>query len=273
MSKKYRPIIKEGTHLARSKNSDGTYRGALLDNKTNQVVGQAEWEEVEEDDDYNYLYEDCSVVEDAESEENVLESLVALAVIISGIKVIEKTSPYIEDVIKKKVIPSFDKTRGWITEKVSKKFNIKKRCDLSKKDNNQLKNIIDETDSEIITESIGVEILNQDSDNSNKYIGSISREEAEQHMLKIKILSASLANEIRILTNKCIDGNDITLEKKLEIQNEMEKLMAVEVIDTIKMLLENKFISDEMTRKIFEEFILGNVIVDDKSIPIKTLIG
>ncbi len=53
----------------------------------------------------------------------------------------------------------------------------------------------------------------------------------------------------------------------------MEKLMAVEVIDTIKMLLENKFISDEMTRKIFEEFILGNVIVDDKSIPIKTLIG
>lgn len=271
MSKKYRPIIKEGTHLAQSKNSEGTYRGALLDDKTNQVVGQAEWEEVEEDDDYNYLYEDCSLVEDTESEENVLESLVALAVIIGGIKVIEKTSPYIEDVVKKKVIPTFDKTKGWITEKVSKKFNIKKRCNFSKKDNNQFKNIIDETDCEIITDSIEVETLKQDSD--NKYIGSISREEAEQHIIKIKILSASLANEIRILTNKCIDGNNITLEKKLEIQNEMEKLMAVEVIDTIKMLLENKFISDEVTRNIFAEFILGNVIVDDKSIPIKTLIG
>lgn len=44
--KSYRPIIKEGTHLASSKETAGAVRGALLDNVTNKVVGQAEWEEV-----------------------------------------------------------------------------------------------------------------------------------------------------------------------------------------------------------------------------------
>lgn len=44
--KTYRPIIKKGTHLASSKETAGAVRGALLDNVTNKVVGQAEWEEV-----------------------------------------------------------------------------------------------------------------------------------------------------------------------------------------------------------------------------------
>jgi hypothetical protein len=56
MSKKYRSIIQEGTHLASSKNTDGAYRGSLLDDETNKVVGQAEWEPVEEDDDDNWNY-------------------------------------------------------------------------------------------------------------------------------------------------------------------------------------------------------------------------
>ena len=39
----YRPVYKEGTHLAPSKDTEGAVRGSLLDNKTNQVTGQAEW--------------------------------------------------------------------------------------------------------------------------------------------------------------------------------------------------------------------------------------
>lgn len=51
MSKKYVPIIKEGTHLASSKETRGAVRGALLDDVTNKVVGQAEWKEIIEKSD------------------------------------------------------------------------------------------------------------------------------------------------------------------------------------------------------------------------------
>lgn len=70
MDKKYRPIIKKGTHLASSKKTDGTYLGALLDNDTNKVVGQAEGEEIKEtkiieendEGDFDYHYEDYNTI-------------------------------------------------------------------------------------------------------------------------------------------------------------------------------------------------------------------
>ena len=43
----YRAVHPEGTHLAASKDTEGSYRGVLLDNETNRVVGQAEFVLVE----------------------------------------------------------------------------------------------------------------------------------------------------------------------------------------------------------------------------------
>ena len=47
----YHAIIPEGTHLARSNSTEGAFRGALLDDETNQVCGQAELVEVDRDED------------------------------------------------------------------------------------------------------------------------------------------------------------------------------------------------------------------------------
>lgn len=47
----YRVIIPEGTHLAHSNNTEGAFRGAVLDDETNQVRGQAELVEVDRDED------------------------------------------------------------------------------------------------------------------------------------------------------------------------------------------------------------------------------
>ena len=47
----YRAIIPEGTHLARSNSTEGAFRGAVLDDETNQVSGQAELVEVDRDED------------------------------------------------------------------------------------------------------------------------------------------------------------------------------------------------------------------------------
>ena len=46
----YRAIIPEGTHLARSNSTEGAFRGAVLDDETNQVSGQAELVEVDRDE-------------------------------------------------------------------------------------------------------------------------------------------------------------------------------------------------------------------------------
>ena len=46
----YRAIIPEGTHLARSNSTEGAFRGAVLDDETNQVCGQAELVEVDRDE-------------------------------------------------------------------------------------------------------------------------------------------------------------------------------------------------------------------------------
>ena len=51
----YRPIYKDGTHLAPSKDTDGAVRGSLLDYKTKQVTGQAEWVKVDESE---YVYDE-----------------------------------------------------------------------------------------------------------------------------------------------------------------------------------------------------------------------
>lgn len=47
----YRVTVPKGTHLARSKNTEGAYRGSLLDDDTNQICGQAELVEVDRDED------------------------------------------------------------------------------------------------------------------------------------------------------------------------------------------------------------------------------
>ena len=47
----YHVTVLKGTHLARSKNTEGAYRGSLLDDETNQICGQAELVEVDRDED------------------------------------------------------------------------------------------------------------------------------------------------------------------------------------------------------------------------------
>ena len=48
MSDYYRPIKREGTHLADSNDTEGAYRGNLLDNETNKPVGNSEWVKVDD---------------------------------------------------------------------------------------------------------------------------------------------------------------------------------------------------------------------------------
>ena len=48
MNDYYRPIKREGTHLADSNDTEGAYRGNLLDDETNKPVGNSEWIKVDD---------------------------------------------------------------------------------------------------------------------------------------------------------------------------------------------------------------------------------
>ncbi len=282
MSKKYTPIIKEGTHLASSKNTVGAVYGGLLDNDTNQVVGQAEWL-VEEDDDQNLDYpnENYDTQENVELSEETQEMIevVGAALAVLGIYMIEigvkKATPYVKQFVTGKVVPSINKTMSWIAEKGATGIYIIRNGISSKTKAEQLltkrtKSKSDKTELSVANNST-VE-PSEDMDNVfEENRESMSREEAQQHLIYIRALAILLADEIRKLSNACIrEGNELP-ENILERQNALEKLTTQEVMNSIKLLLENKNRSllDEATSMVLSEFLAGNLIIDGTPVPIE----
>lgn len=282
MSKKYTPIIKEGTHLASSKNTVGAVYGGLLDNDTNQVVGQAEWL-VEEDDDQNLDYPNENYdtqgnVELSEETQEMIE-VVGTALAVLGIYMIEigvkKATPYVKQFVTGKVVPSINKTMSWIAEKGATGIYIIRNGISSKTKAEQLltkrtKSKSDKTELSV-AHNTTVE-PSEDMDNVfEENRESMSREEAQQHLIYIRALAILLADEIRKLSNACIrEGNELP-ENILERQNALEKLTTQEVMNSIKLLLENKNRSllDEATSLVLSEFLAGNLIIDGTPVPIE----
>lgn len=286
MSKKYRPIIKEGTHLASSKETDGAYRGALLDNDTNQVVGQAEWELVEEEDySWNCSYENYDTHENVELSEETQKMLQAISTVIGtalaelGIHMIEvgisKATPQVKRLVTDKVVPSVNKTKSWIAEKGAIGIDIIRNGISSKTKAEQLlaKRTKSKTDITELSAANNTTVEPfKDSDNTfEEHRESMSREEAQQHLIYIRGLAVLLADEIRRLSNVCIREGNESPENILERQNAIEKLTTQEVMNSIKLLLENKNRSllDEVTSMVLSEFLAGNFIIDDRPVPIE----
>ena len=282
MSKKYTPIIKEGTHLASSKNTVGAVYGGLLDNDTNQVVGQAEWL-VEEDDDQNldYPYENYDTQENVELSEETQEMIevVGTALAVLGIYMIEigvkKATPYVKQFVTGKVVPSINKTMSWIAEKGETGIYILRNGISSKTKAEQLLTKRKKSKSDNTELSVAHNTTVEPSEDMDNVFEetreSMSREEAQQHLIYIRALAILLADEIRKLSNACIrEGNELP-ENILERQNALEKLTTQEVMNSIKLLLENKNRSllDEATSMVLSEFLAGNLIIDGTPVPIE----
>lgn len=283
MSKRYRPVIKEGTHLASSKKTDGTYLGALLDNDTNKVVGQAEWELVEEVDDWNWNdpneYSDNHEKIELSKETQEMIEVLGMAFAVLGIHMIEigvkKATPYVKQFVTGKVVPSINKTMNWFAEKGATGIYIIRNGISSKTKAEQLLAKRTKSKSDKTELSVAHNTTVEPSEDMNNVFEetkeSMSREEAQQHLIYIKALAILLADEIRKLSNACIrEGNELP-ENILERQNALEKLTTQEVMNSIKLLLENKNRSllDEATSMVLSEFLAGNLIIDGTPVPIE----
>jgi len=287
MSEKFRPIIKEGTHLAPSKKTDGAYRGALLDNDTNQVAGQAEWELIEEDDDYNWNcpYENYNTHENVELSEETQEMCQTIGTVIGTVigtalfnmteVGVSKATPYVKQLVTDKVVPSVKKTMSGIAEKGAIGIDIIRNGISGKTKAEQLlaKRTKSNTgNTELYAANNMTVEPSEDIDNTfEEHRESMSREEAQNHLIYIRGLAILLADEIRKLSNACIREGNESPENILERQNAIEKLTTQEVMNSIKLLLENKnrYLLDEVTTMVLSEFMTGNFIIDGRPVPIE----
>lgn len=255
----YRPIIKEGTHLAPSKKTPGAFRGAQLSDANNQIDGQTEWVKVKEDDyDYGYPpydYENEPEPAELTEEQREMAAMMGEAAAAAIIALAATAAPHIKNWWQEKVAPSIKKT--W--QGISGKKNAK---GLSKKHTT--------CDTEILSVRSSVSgLFTQEIDEAyEKFVNNMTSEEAQRELLDIFILSAVVAAKIRKLSNARIVnyGNP---QEYIEGKEVIEKLSAPKFVDSINRILQiNPNLLEEKSPAL--SMIVGrSLIVDGEYLPIE----
>lgn len=199
----YRAIIPEGTHLARSNNTEGAFRGAVLDDETNQVSGQAELVEVDRDED------------DESSEFSDLSTAVAMLA-VAGVSIAGT-------IFVSAVAPKF---KGWLGGTAYPSLKAKLNSLLSQKSQEEQTEIgvaIDSTALAKISSADAVTELSTAMADPN-YV--MSSEEAQQRFATLLFAAAFAAHELRALKNASIAGES----ERQQIQELLDKFADESVV-------------------------------------------
>lgn len=221
----YRPVYKDGTHLAPSKNTEGAFRGSTLDDETNQIAGQAEWIKIDESSEI-YDYQEYRQESELSPEAKELAQLIGEAIAAGTILVInEVVAPRVKYWWQEVAAPTMRrklddiKNKNW--SKMIRKINTDKVCEMP---------VTSETVSALITQELD-EI-------HEKYVHNMTSAEVQCELLDIFILSVMLTAKIRKLSNARIKDGDAP-GKYLEGQEVVEKLSSPEYVSSVNRILEN----------------------------------
>lgn len=100
----------------------------------------------------------------------------------------------------------------------------------------------------------------------------VSAEEYEQQVKQVQVLAVLLADRIKKLSNSVIDEDTMTEDEYVLQQNEIKELTTEEIMNTIKPLVNTDgFALDDSTRRLFSEFMMGNLIVNNERVPIEAV--
>jgi len=222
----YRPSYPDGTHLAPSKGIPGAVRGGVLDNKTNQVVGQAEW---------------IKVIEDSGLRGKVLVGAVALAAgIIAGL-VIAEHAP---------------KVKRWWLDTARWKL-LEGLLEFAEIDVNEIarpaQDVAEIPATTPASFSQDVEVAVED------LRAEMTSEEAQQRIVTILLAAALIAEQLRALRNSRIEDGDYQALKRA-----MDALSTQDVADAINRMLESdsSLLDDETEAKFVEVFLSGQSLKD-----------
>lgn len=260
----YRPKLKEGTHLASSQDTHGTYRGILQDDNTNKLVGHAEWERVDESE----LGSDCSY-DYQENQQKVGWLEVAEGVITLGgmYILLEQEVPSVKHWRQNIVVPTIKKTWKSFTDIFANKRKDKPSPKDKKKSDLHTNDIV--TADKIVQDMFSQKPEEALEEAYEKYMNDMTSEEAQRELIDIFILSAQLTAKIRKLSNARIIGNGDAPTKYLEGQKILDRLATPEYIDGINQILESN-------PQLLEEKIAGfsgilgrNLVLNGQYVPIE----
>lgn len=174
MSEKFRPIINEGTHLASSKEIEGAFLGALLDDETNKVVGQAKWE----------LVPDSDGNDTNRAAENLLFMLAGVAVAWG----VSKAAPHLKRFWQETAAPGAKKLWAKITHKeYTEPTAIEAPHQTS--------------EIAVTPEQVTDGITQRLEEAYDEYAIQMSSEEAQKELIEIFLISAVLVSKINRLSN------------------------------------------------------------------------
>jgi hypothetical protein len=257
----YRVIYKEGTHLASSNETDGAFRGNLLDNDTNKLVAHAEWVKVDKSEYESYEYQESSREVELSKEQKEMAALLGEILAAGTVWVFsEVVAPHVKHWWQDKAAPSIKQTWNSITNKKKTKQTQKG------KNNNQVY-----TTKVAAQKGTVPDILFDEIDEAyKKYVNNMTSEEAQKELIDIFVLSAILTAKIRKLSNARIRKDGGMIAEYIDGQKVIEKLSSAEFIDSINGILENnRSLLDEKVSISLSEILGRNLVLDGQYVPIE----
>ena len=258
--KVYRPILKEGDHLVRSKDNDGRVRGVSQDenNKTTDIV---EWEEVEIDEpQYEYpieQYEQERV--ELTPEQRQLAQAVGEAIAEAAIYVMVQLHKHV-------VSPWwYSKAKPWIKGKWvdAKNFvsgKTKAQAIIEKKEKN-------ETGIQLSSDTQIDEMLDAEFESVQL---NMTPDEAKEHMMKLIYHMLGIAYEIKILSNARIDEHIEDETTQIEKKKEAERLLTEKMSNNInKLLSDDTLMLDVNTSKQLFGLLGGGIRISGEYVPVE----
>lgn len=240
--KAYRPILKEGDHLVRSKDNEGRVRGVSQDgnNKTTDIV---EWEEVRQER-----------VESTPEQQQLAQAVIA-AIAVGAIYGMAQLHKHV-------VSPWWcSKAKPWIKGKWvdAKNFvsgKTKTQEIIEKKDNN-------ETGTQLSSDKQIDEMLDAEFEN-------MTPDEAKEHMMKLIYHMLETAYEIKILSNRRIVEHIEDERTQIEKKKEAERLLAEKVSNNInKLLSDDTLMLDVNTSKQLFSLLGGGIRISGEYKPVE----
>ena len=257
--KAYRPILKEGDHLVRSKDNEGRVRGVSQDrnNKTTDIV---EWEEVEIDEhQYEYPIEQYRQ-ERVELTPKQQQLAQAVGAVIAGAAIYGMAQ------LREHVVSPWwcSKAKPWIKGKWvdAKNFVLcktKAQAIIEKKDNN-------ETGIQLSSDTQIDEMLDAEFES----VLNMTPDEAKEHMMKLIYHMLGTAYEIKILINARIVEHIEDETTQIEKKKEAEILLAEKVSNNInKLLSDDTLMLDVNTSKQLSGWLGGGIRISGEYKPVE----
>lgn len=259
--KLYKPILKNGDHLVKSKENEGRVRGVSQDanNKTTDIV---EWEEVEV---VNPSYENENYTPqrvELTPEEQRFAEMVGAAIAAGIIYGVGKLNEHV-------IQPWWhNSARPWLTTKISDAKSLvlgkTKASKITKEKNSKQTSVLRD-----------VESTTQIDDMLDKAFDSIqfdmSTEEEKKHIMNLIYHMLGIAYEIKLLSNARIVEHVEDENMRLENQAKVERLISEKVANNINQLLSDEhLLLDVATSKQLFSLFGGGIRINEEYVPVET---